>query len=42
MGITSSQEFADNVSYYLLEATTKTQADARRQPLSSPEERARR
>lgn len=37
MGITSSQEFADNVSYYLLEATTKTQADARRQPVSSSE-----
>jgi pimeloyl-ACP methyl ester carboxylesterase len=33
MGITSSQEFADNVSYYLLEATTKEQAEKRRRPL---------
>ncbi|HBC88740.1 MAG TPA: hypothetical protein DCZ94_17500 [Lentisphaeria bacterium] len=33
MGITSSQEFADNVAYYLLEVTTKKQAEKRRQPV---------
>lgn len=36
MGITKSQEFADNVSYYLLETTTKKQTEKRRQA-ASPE-----
>ncbi len=38
MGIPTSQEFADNVSYYLLEATTKKQAEKRKQPVSSDED----
>ncbi len=33
MGITTSQEFADNVTYYLLEATTKAQSEKRRLPV---------
>ncbi|MFZ2655296.1 MAG: hypothetical protein WAX69_10260 [Victivallales bacterium] len=34
MGITSSHEFSDNLRYYLLEATTKKQAERRRQQVS--------
>ncbi len=35
MGITTSQEFATNMGYYLLMATTKKQAEKRKQPLAA-------